>query len=126
MAKQGEIRLIIVPLNFLSSESTYATQALFCAERQDQEWEMHDAMFSVPQGYALSKENLKTLASQISGMDTNSFNSCLDNDETLAQAQQVMAKAQSAGFQISTPQFWVNGKQVQSSWTAIQAAINAA
>lgn len=134
LAKQGEIRFIYVPLSFLdgsTSESTDAAQAAYCAGDQDKYFEMHDAIFAASTGPTehdgkYSKANLKLIAQNVEGLDTNAFNSCLDSDKHKATVQQAMSKVQGAGFQISTPQFWVNGKQVQASWTAIEAAISAA
>lgn len=131
MAESGEIRFIYVPLAFLGEESTNAAEAAFCAQDQGKFWEMHDAIFTASDGPSentgkYSKENLKVIAQGVSGLDQSAFADCLDNDKNLAKVNSVMTKAQSAGFQISTPQFWVNGQQVQASWTAIQSAINSA
>jgi protein-disulfide isomerase len=130
-AQNGQIRFIFAPLSFLGQESVNAAQAAFCAENQDKFWQMHDAIYQASTGpteddgkYSIS--NLEKIAVGISGLDTAKFNSCLESNATLSEVQQVMSTVQNAGFQISTPQFWVNGQQVQPSWSSIQAAINAA
>lgn len=134
LAEQNRIRFIYVPLSFLdrgdSHESTWATQAAFCAKNQDLFWEMHHAIFSASDGPdentgKYSKENLKTIAAGIDGLDTGAFNSCLDNDDTLEMTQQVMDEFYAAGFQLSTPQFWVNDTRVDATKEALQAAIEA-
>lgn len=128
-AEQGSIRFIYVPLSFLGTESTYATQAAFCAADQGKFWEMHDALFTVndltEQDGKYTKAKLETLAQSISGIDATKFKTCLESDTTLSKVQQVMTEVQQAGIQIGTPQFFVNGKAVQASTAAIQVAINA-
>lgn len=134
LAEQGQIRFVYVPLSFLdgsTSESTDAAQAAYCAGDQGYYFEMHDAIYGASTGPTehdgkYSKANLKIIAQSIPSLDQNEFASCLDSNKNRARVQEAMSKVQSAGFQISTPQFWVNGNQVQASWTAIQAAINAA
>jgi protein-disulfide isomerase len=92
---------------------------------------MHDAIYNASTGPSedtgkYSIANLEIIAQGVSGLNTAKFNSCLESNSTLSQVQQVMTQTQQAGFQIATPQFFVNGKSVQPSWSAIQTAINAA
>ncbi len=138
LAQQGKARFIFVPLSFLDSksdptskESTWAAEAAFCADDQGKFWEMHDAIYQASDGPSedtgkYTKAKLEVIAHGISGLDQAKFKTCLESDTNLARVQKVMATVQSAGFQISTPQFWVNGKQVQPSSAALQSAINAA
>ncbi|PJE81509.1 hypothetical protein COU58_02280 [Candidatus Pacearchaeota archaeon CG10_big_fil_rev_8_21_14_0_10_32_42] len=131
LAKQGKIRFIYVPLSFLGEESVNAAEAAYCAGDQEKYFEMHDAIYAASTGPTehdgkYTKANLKIIAQGVSGLDQTEFASCLDGNEKTAKVQQATSIVQSAGFQISTPQFWVNGKQVQASWTSLQAAINAA
>lgn len=128
LAKDGEIRFIYVPLSFLGPESVYSAQAGLCANQQDKFWEMHDAIFGASTGPSendgrYSKENLKTIASGISGLDLGKFNNCLDEDETVSDVQRATANVQSLGISLGTPQFYVNGQKVSASWSAIQAAL---
>ena len=117
-----------MPLSFLGQESVSAAQAAFCAENQGKFWDMHDAIYQASDGPSentgkYSVDNLKKIAATISGLDTTKFNSCLDNNDTLDEVNQAMSLAQQAGFQISTPQFWVNDQQVSASTTALLAAV---
>lgn len=132
LAEQGSIRFIFVPLHFLNNgrslESTWATQAAFCAQDQDQFWKMHHAIFAASDDPTenngkYSKDNLKRIAASIDGIDTVTFNACLDNDETLEKSQEVMNTFFDAGFQLSTPQFWVNERQVDATVDALRRAI---
>lgn len=131
LAQSGQIQFIFVPMSFLGQESVYAAEAGFCAADQGKFWQMHDAIYKASTGPSedtgkYSKANLTIIAQGISGLDMTKFNSCLNNDTDLATVQQVMTDVQKAGFQIATPQFFVNGKSVNASWSAIQTAINAA
>jgi len=131
LANQGKARFIYVPLSFLGQESVYAAEASYCAGNQGKYFEMHDAIFTASNGPSendgkYSKANLKIIAQGISGLDQNKFGTCLDNDETLAKVNQATTIAQNAGFQISTPQFWVNEEKVQPSSAAIESAVNSA
>lgn len=128
LAQQGKIRFIFVPLSFLGQESVNAAQAAFCAENQGKFWQMHDAIYAAsdsPQEDTgkYSVPNLEKIASTISGLDTAKFNSCLESNSTLPQVNQVMTDVQKAGFQIATPQFFVDGQSVTPSSSALTAAI---
>ena len=130
LAEQGKIRFIFVPLSFLGQESVNAAQAGFCALQQSNDlfWKMHDAIYSASTGPQedtgkYSVPNLEKIAAGISGMNTGKFNSCLENGDTANQVSQVMTKVQGAGFQIATPQFFVNGQSVTPSTSALMSAV---
>lgn len=135
LAQQGKIRFIFVPLSFLDNpsdangpESTQAAQAAFCADNQGKFWQMHDAIYAASTGPTeddgkYSIPNLEKIAATISGIDTAKFNNCLETNATLSRVQQVMTTIQKAGFQIATPQFFVNGKSVTPSTTALMSAV---
>ena len=128
MASRGELRFIYVPMSFLGQESIYSTQAALCANEQGKFWEMHDAIFtahdSKENNGKFAKDKLEIIAGNIEGLDTGEFNNCLENDLTLEEAQSINMAAGNAGV-TGTPTFFVNGKKVSSSWTAISAAIGA-
>ena len=131
LAQQGKIQFTFVPLSFLGQESVTAAEAGMCALDQGKFWQMHDAIYQASDTPAedtgkYSKANLTILAQGISGLDMTKFNTCLNTDADLAKVNQVMTVTQNSGLQIGTPQFFVNGKAVSASWTALQAAINAA
>jgi protein-disulfide isomerase len=127
MAADGKLRFIYVSMSFLGQESIYAAQASYCAKDQGKFWEVHDAIFRASTGPEendgrYSKENLKTIAKSISGLDTAKFNKCLDDDETLSDVQKVASQASQIAS--GTPTFYINGKQYSASWNAISAALN--
>jgi len=133
LANQGKIRFIFVAMNFLDStnrggttqESTWAAEAAFCANDQGKFWQMHDAIYAAndmsEDDGKYTKANLEKIAATISGLDTAKFNSCLENDTFLSKVQQ---SEQAASTVVSgTPEFVVNGQQVQASTSAIMSAI---
>lgn len=133
-AENGQLRFIFVPMNFLDNpssqygnESTYASEAAYCAGDQGKYFQMHDAIYAASTSPSedtgkYTKANLKIIASGISGLDMSKFDNCLDSDTYLSAASQSTAAAFSAGVQ-GTPTFYVNGKSVTPSWSAIQAAL---
>ena len=137
LAQQGKIQFIFVPLSFLDNpsdangpESTQAAEAAFCAYDQNPSlfWKMHDAIYTASTGPTeddgkYSIPNLEKMAAGISGINTAQFNSCLQNQTDLGRVQQVMTDVQKAGIQIATPQFFVNGQQVQASTSSLLAAV---
>ena len=127
MAKQGQVRFIYVSMSFLGQESVYAAQAGICANQQGKFWELHDAIFNASTGPQedtgkYSVPNLEIIASKISGLDQNKFKNCLESNSTLADVQSIGQTASSAGVS-GTPFFVVNGQQVASSWSALQASL---
>src|SRR5207245_10093476 len=70
-------------------------------------WNFYDILYnnqgSVNSGWA-SKDNLKKFALQISGLDTQKFNSCLDSGKYVSLVQNDLAFATSLGLQ-GTPAF---------------------
>ena len=126
LAKEGKIKFVYVPMNFLGKESTYAVQAALCADNQGKFWEMHDAIFIANDNSEnngdFSKEGMKAIAGSISEINSAEFNNCLDNDLTLQEANNVNKAANDAGV-TGTPSFFVNGVKVSASWSALSATI---
>lgn len=91
-----------------------------CAADQGKQWEFHDLLFEKGQadGSGLNVAELKQYAQQL-GMNSETFNSCLDSGSKASKVQRDMQQlikiAQSgkfADFQkgIGTPTFFINGK----------------
>ncbi len=125
-AEDGDVRFIYVSMSFLGPESVYAAQAGLCANKQGKFFEMHDAIFkaqtSEENNGKYNKDKLKILAKGIAGLDTTDFNSCLDNDETLSDVQEVSSIAKQ--FASGTPTFYVDGVKTPASWSQISALID--
>lgn len=127
LAQQGKVRFSVVTMSFLGQESVYAAQAGLCANQQGKFFEMEDAIYGAQtQGEntgKFNKDKLEIIAGKVTGLDQTKFKDCLDNDKTLSDVQKVTSTA--SQFAQGTPTFYVNGKQVQASWSAIQSAIGA-
>lgn len=98
---------------FLGPESAWSAEAAECAADQDRYWEYHDILYESQSGEnqgAFSKDNLKKFADEL-GLDTQTFNECLDSGKYTSLIQQDTRTAQSLGVQ-STPTFLVNGRPV--------------
>jgi len=98
---------------FLGEESQWAAEASECAADQEAFWEYHDYLFETHRGEnqgAFSKENLKGFAEEL-GLDTVTFNECLDSGKYIQVVQSETTAGQQLGVQ-STPTFLVNGQPV--------------
>ncbi|MBI1972139.1 MAG: DsbA family protein [Candidatus Aenigmarchaeota archaeon] len=87
-----------------------AAEAGQCANEQGKFWEMHDKIFDEQnkQGQgtvAFSADNLKSWAAEI-GLDTSSFNSCLDLEKYASEVQKDLSDGEKAGVQ-GTPTFFI-------------------
>ena len=95
---------------FLGEESGWAAEASECAADQDAFWEYHDKLFESQNGEnqgAFNKDNLKAFAADL-GLDTETFNECLDSGKHTQAVQEATQIAQSIGVS-STPAFLING-----------------
>lgn len=111
--KAGKVRFGFVNFAFLGSESTWAAEAAECAADQNQYWEYHDKLYSSQSGEnqgAFNKDNLKEFAKDL-GLNTQTFNDCLDSGKYTALVQSDTSFSSSLGVQ-STPTFVVNGQSV--------------
>ncbi len=94
--KNGEINFVYkhFPLNSIHPYAQEAAEASVCAQAQGKFWEYHDTLFK-NQG-ALDTESLKQYASQL-GLNTGSFNSCLDSGDSKSEVNKELAQATAAG-----------------------------
>jgi len=90
-----------------------AAEAAECAGKQGKFYEMHDKLFA--NQTALAVTDLKNYASQI-GLNTATFNTCLDNGET---ASKIQAEVQEgAGIGVGgTPSFFIYSNSDRSAAT---------
>jgi len=101
----GEVNLIYkqLPLditcnkgmtNQLHPYACKAAEASLCADEQEKFWEYHDMLFE--NQAALTITDLKSYSSQL-GLNTNQFNSCLDNGKYASEVAKEIAQATSVG-----------------------------
>ena len=96
---------------FLGEESGWAAEASECAGEQDAFWEYHDKLYSSQNGEnkgAFNKDNLKGFAKDL-GLDSTTFDQCLDSGKYTQAIQESTQTAQSIGVR-STPAFLINGQ----------------
>ena len=106
------MRLGYIHFTFLGPESQWAAEASECAGEQGEAafWAYHDILFDNQSGEnqgAFNKDNLKGFAADL-GLDTESFNQCLDSGKYTSVVETDTQTAQSIGVR-STPSFLVNG-----------------
>lgn len=109
----GKVRFGYFNFAFLGEESQWAAEAAECASDQDAYWEFHDYLFSHQNGEnqgAFSKENLKGFAADM-GLDTATFNSCLDSGKYTQLIKNQSNIARQLGVS-STPTFALNGQGI--------------
>jgi len=106
---EGDVKLIFkdFPLSF-HQNAQKAAEAAECAGEQDQYYEYHDVLFD--NQTALSISDLKQYAADL-GLDTEAFNSCLDNGDMAAEVQADFAAGQAVGVS-GTPTFFINGQKI--------------
>jgi protein-disulfide isomerase len=93
-----------------TNESAQSAEAVLCAAEQDQYLEYHDKLYANQRGEnqgAFSNERLKQFADEL-GMDTASFNTCLEGGRYETAIAQSKAEGQALGI-TATPMFVING-----------------
>jgi protein-disulfide isomerase len=103
----GEAALVFKHLPNRGLDSMKAALAAQCTNDQGKFWQYHKLLYSnqkpIDSGW-VSKENLKKFASEIPGLDTQEFNSCLDSEKYKNYIQNDIDLALSLGFK-ETPSF---------------------
>jgi len=89
-------------------EAQPAALAAACAQEQGKFWEYHDKLFE--NQAALDDASLKQYAKDL-GLNTATFNSCLDSGKNAAEVQKDFADGQKYGVS-GTPSFFVNGQRI--------------
>lgn len=120
--KTGKVKFVYrdFPLGF-HQQAQKAAEAAECAGEQDKYFEMHDMLFEsgVAGGVAAFKQYASTI-----GLDTDSFNTCLDSGEMASEVAADM-KAGSAVGVSGTPGFIINGELISGAqpFSVFQQAI---
>ncbi len=102
--KTGRLRYVYrdFPLSF-HSEAAKASEAANCAGEQGKYWQMHDAIFG--QQKAMKVADLKAHAKGL-GLDTKSFDACLDSGKYAPEVRKDFSDGQKAGVR-GTPSFFI-------------------
>jgi protein-disulfide isomerase len=115
----GKVNLVFKYFPNYGPDSTPAAMAAQCVNDQGKFWNYYDLLFKnqgPPNFGWASKDNLKKFASQISGIDMQKFDSCLDGQKYLSFVQNDLALATSLGFQ-GTPTFVIEKSDSSTSQT---------
>jgi len=88
-----------------------ASEATECADDQGKFWEYQDLLYANQS--ALDVISLKGYAAQL-GLDTATFDDCLDSGKQTAEVQNDKQEGQSYGVS-GTPAFFVNGRLVSGA-----------
>jgi protein-disulfide isomerase len=103
----GKVALVFGHLPNRGLDSMDAALAAQCTNDQGKFWQFHNLLYSnqkpIDSGW-VNKENLKKFASEIPGLDTREFTSCLDGEKYKTFIQNDIDLALSFGFK-ETPSF---------------------
>ena len=120
----GKVKFVYrdFPLSFHQNAQP-AAEAAECAGEQNKYWEMHNLLFT--QGVQGGVASFKQFAKQI-GLNTATFNTCLDTGKMKAEIQKDFADGQKVGIQ-GTPGFVVNGQLISGAqpFSVFQQVIDA-
>lgn len=104
-AKYGDqVRFVWRDFPVITPQSPKAAEAAQCAYDQKKFWEYHDLLYD--RAPALSVGDLKSYASEV-GLDTATFDNCLDSGQYKAAVDRDWQDALARGFR-GTPSFLVN------------------
>lgn len=106
---KGRVRLVWHDYPWIGNESYVAAQAARCAGEQGGFWAYHDYLYAHQRGENLGQfatDNLKAFALDI-GLDTASFDACLDAGRDLASIREGLTQALDRGVNV-TPYFFIN------------------
>jgi protein-disulfide isomerase len=105
----GKVALVFKHLPNRGFDSMPAAIAAQCTQDQGKFWQFHNLLYEkqgpIDSGWA-NKENLKKLASQISGLEMQKFDSCFDSQKYKSFVENDITLAHSFGF-TETPSFIV-------------------
>jgi protein-disulfide isomerase len=107
VAKYGaNVRFVWRDFPIVTTQSPKAAEAGQCAFDQGKFWQYHDLLYQ--KAPALAVDDLKTYARQL-GLDSKTFDQCLDSGQNAPVVQHTLQDAYSHGF-TGTPSFLINGK----------------
>ena len=107
----GKAKMIFVDLAIIGPDSKDVHAGSYCAEEQGLYWEYHDYIYA-NQGHEndgwANAENIKKLMPGLDGIDTESFNECIDSKRYEGRVNDNYIEASRTGAS-STPSFLIMG-----------------
>lgn len=100
------------PLTLIHPFAMKAAIAGQCAYKQGKFWQMHDLIMANQD--SLDDNLLADFASQIF-LDTDSFNTCYSNQETLSEVENDLAEGSQRGVS-GTPTFYINEQEIAGAY----------
>jgi protein-disulfide isomerase len=122
----GIVRFEFHDYAFRGPEAVRAAEAAACAADQGAYWRFHDTLYLNQSGpNSFTDARLKQMAETL-GLDTGTFNQCLDSGEKKADVEASIAEAQAQGID-STPTIIINGTEIAEwhDYNAVKQAIDA-
>lgn len=119
----GKINMVFKHLVHYGSDSDLAASASQCANDQGKFWDYYHILYTDQDSFMLSKDTasaLKSLASKISALDSQKFDSCLDGGVYNDIAKKDAKLADSLGFR-DTPTFLIVNSDGSSPQTLVGA-----
>ncbi len=132
-AYEGKVRYVYRDFIVHGEPSLKISEAAECADDQGKFWEYHDNLWENYQAVGQQTgdiaglvASLKTYAADL-GLDTATFNDCLDSDKYASEVQKDSQDAASYGV-TGTPGFFINGQLVMGAqpFDNFKAVIDAA
>ena len=125
----GKVKFVWKDYAFLGQESTWSSEAARCAEDQGKFWQYHNYLYNhqgAENSGAFSIANLKKFAQAV-GLNTSTFNSCLDSHTHAAAVSQSTQYGSSIGV-TGTPATFVNGTLIVGAvpYADLKSAIESA
>jgi protein-disulfide isomerase len=109
----GKAKFYFLDVSIVGDDSIILAQGSWCADEQEKYWEYHDYMYT-NQGEENSgwgtPEKVKMLARNISGLDSEKFNACLDSKKYESRSQQLTSFANQIGL-TGTPTMFVGNSE---------------
>jgi protein-disulfide isomerase len=118
-AYEGKIRFVFRDFAVHGQPAVKMAEAADCAGDQGKFWEYHDKLWASFQASSQQAQTsalvtaLKGYASEL-GLDTATFDECLDSGKYASEVQKDSQDAQSYGV-TGTPAFFVNGRPVKGA-----------
>ncbi len=108
---KDQVRIVFrqFPLNSIHPKAQKAAEASLCAHDQGAFWKMHDLLFDEQKD--LDVPQLKEKAERL-GLDTATFNQCVDSGKYTAQVNRDVMDGSAAGV-TGTPSVFINGRPVR-------------